>query len=615
MAASACLVLLLFIRNSIRNTDYAGTAAEEFYVEGVSFAQGIRLAPWEDEEDGRLYLFLPSCFPEGENELAVRYPDYYGTLKIDGIAYENGDIWREAGREEVHSLEIKGRFGFSRFEREMQVLRSEKLPAAFVTVEAEDDLLDIVEFKNRQYLEIGEIKILAPDGRLLCESDLDVFKVRGNLTAEFSKKPFTFAFDRPREVLGMKAAVKWNLLANATDGAYIRNKIIRDLAYECIDAYEPRGEFVELYLNGVYQGLYLLTEAVEIGENRIDISPKDNWYVEMELDFRAREDPTQIITERGQIFIIHGDGISERDRRQVKERLNDVESALYAQDGVSAISGKSLGELIDLPSFAEAWLVEELSGDHDIGITSQFAYALRKEDSLWYSGPVWDFDGIMTNVNTPMYGVPEALTGVVAMSRPEGNNNQNRWMSAMWNHPGFQAKVKEAYTEVFREKYLEILEKQIDEQVAYISRSALLDALRWHSERRDWWFTVPKSLDVPDTEDYRGFDTLAGHIDVIKDFMTRKIGFLDQLWIEGRDFYIVEVRNPAEFLDQGYNQTLFYWVEQGKELRNLPCYEKEGYRFEGYFDVDTGEAVADGTLIERDRVIEGVWVKEGGQRP
>ena len=112
----------------------------------------------------------------------------------------------------------------------------------------------------------------------------------------------------------MEPALKWNLIANATDGSYIRNKVIRDLAYESVEAYEPQGEYVEVYLNGEYQGLYLLTEAVEIAENRIEIDPENSWFIEMELDFRAREDTTQIITDRGQIFIVHSERCFDEGR-------------------------------------------------------------------------------------------------------------------------------------------------------------------------------------------------------------------------------------------------------------------------------------------------------------
>lgn len=612
MIGSACLILLLSVIISVQTTDYSDQIIDAFYLKGTAQGREVKLVPWLDETDGRYYLFLPSWFANQEIQLEICYPNYCGEVKIDGTSYDSGDVFREAGKEDIHSLKIQGLFESSCIEKEMQVLVSEELPSVFVTIEAKDEMLKVEEFENKQYLETGELEMFDRDGTLLCESDLERFKVRGNLTAMFDKKPFSFVLEQPQSLLGMEPAVKWNLLANATDGAYIRNKIIRDLAYESIDAYEPQGEFTELYLNGVYQGLYLLTEAVEIGENRIEISADDNWFVEMELDFRAREDATQIITDRGQIFIIHSEkGVSERDRKKVEDRLNDIESALFAEDGISTISGRSLEELIDLQSFAEAWLVEELSGDHDVGITSQFAYARKDEDSLWYSGPAWDFDGIMTNVNTPMYGVPESLTGTIAMTRPADNNNQNRWMSAMWNHPEFREKVKDAYRSVFRDNYLNILNDRIDKYISVIRRSSVLDTLRWHDKRMEWWFTKPAQLESPDAVDYRQYDTLDSHIAVIKDFMARKIVFLDELWIEECDFFVVEVRNPAEFLDQGYNQTLYYWVKQGSPITELPCYEEPGYRFEGYFDIETGEPVTDGTVIESDRVIEGVWIQEG----
>lgn len=145
--------------------------------------------------------------------------------------------------------------------------------------------------------------------------------------------------------------------------------------------------------------------------------------------------------------------MTEPEIEEILKRLNDIESALYAEDGVSKISGRPLQELLDLRSFAKAWLVEELSGDHDVGIASQFAYASKEEDSLWYAGPTWDFDGIMGNVNKPMYAVPEALTGMVEQSGAPDDKNQNRWLSAMWRHPEFQKLVKEEYTEVFRGVY------------------------------------------------------------------------------------------------------------------------------------------------------------------
>lgn len=607
----SCIIVFFSCFVSLKLTDYEELIMNSLTLECKADGQAIELVLWKDEEEGSYYLFLPSWFAKTDKELTLHYEDWKGTLKIDGVGIKNGDIWRDGGTEEIHKLEVYDKKEECRLSTNLQVLTSDKLPSLFVSVEAQKDLLNTEEFDKKKYIEAGVAVMMDAEGNLLWQEELNEFKVRGNLTATHDKKPFSFSFYEPREVLGMEPAIKWNLLANSTDGSYIRNKIIRDLAYDSIEAYEPEGEFAELYLNGEYQGLYLLTEAVEIGENRIEIEADDNWFVEMELDFRAQEDESQIITERGQVFIVHSElGLSKEELEVIKNRLNDVESALFAKDGISKISGKTLSELIDLESFAQAWLIEELSGDHDIGIASQFAYADKDEDSLWYSGPAWDFDGIMTNVNTPMYSVPEALTSVIWMSRPADNNNQNRWMSAMWNYPEFQEMVKEKYRSVFRDNYENELNHKVDSYVDIVRRSAVLDALRWHNERLGWWFTYPEGLDIPEDGDYSRFDTLDAHIEVIKDFMSRKLAFLDKLWIEERDFCVVEIRNPAVFLNQNYNQTLYYWVERGTAIEGLPNYEHQNFRFQGYFDVETGELVTDGVVIESDCVIEGVWTGE-----
>lgn len=592
-------------------TDYEELILGSLSLECRAGGQEVSLALWKDESDGAYYLFLPSRFATAEEGLTLCYEDWKGTLKIDDTVIQNQDKWADNGQEEIHKLEVYDKKGQCRLSTTLQVLASENIPSLFVSVEAQKDLLKIEEFENKKYIEAGSAVMIDEEGNFLWQEELSEFKVRGNLTATYEKKPFTFSFHEPREVLGMEPAMKWNLLANSTDGSYIRNKIIRDLAYESVDAYEPEGTFTELYLNGVYQGLYLLTETVEIAENRIEINSDENWFVEMELDFRAREDENQIVTKQGQIFIVHSEyGVSKEDLKVIEERLNDVESALFAEDGISTVSGKPLDELIDLDSFAEAWLIEELSGDHDVGISSQFAYADKDEDSLWYSGPAWDFDGTMTNVNTPMYSVPEALTSVVWMSRPAENKNQNRWMAAMWNYPRFQELVKEKYRSVFRDNYEKELNDKIDGYVEMIKRATVLDAFRWQEQRFTWWFTFPESIDISEEGGYERFDTLNVHVEIIKDFMARKLAFLDKLWIEEKEFCIVEVRNPAPFLNQDYNQTLYYWVEKGMAIENLPDYNHEDFCFDGYHDVESGELVMNGTVIENNRVIEGIWTKE-----
>lgn len=608
LSVGGCLVLLFLIVSYLKNMDLEEDVLSKLVFTYEGEEQTVDFPVWKDETVGKYYLFLPSWFSDKSGEFTVHYNDYVAKLKIDDEFYSNGGFFSEDGGEVEHSLKISGFTGEEALDTTLQILRSENLPSIFIEIENQDRVLNVNRQTDKRNFETGSMKLIDESGKLIHQGRVEKFKVRGNLTAVFGKKPFTFTLKNPAELLGMESAVKWNLLANATDGTYIRNKMIRDLANECIDTYEPQGELVEVYLNGAFQGLYLLTEAVEIAPNRIEIDPNKNWFIEMELEFRTREDPTRMITDRGQSFIIHSDQIvTEQEREVLLGRLNDVESALYGENGISEISGKPLEELIDLESFAKAWLVEELTGDHDTGIASQFAYTLKEEGSLLYAGPTWDFDGIMGNVNKPMYAVPESLTGVVEMIGTPEDEDQNRWLSAMWRYPKFQEVVKREYVRAFRGKYEEILENEIDRQISGIRRSAVLDAFRWHNNRLNWFFVLPEGISDQIQDSYEKYDTLDESLAIVKDFMSRKLDFLDKLWIEGREFCVVEVRNSASFLDQGYNQTLYYWVERGTAIQNLPHYENEEWQFDGYYDKDYGELISDGFVIEYHRIVEGHW--------
>ena len=612
MFASACLILLLLLTVSYLQTDH-----EKEFVEGLSFAsvldgQEIRIGLWEDGEDGSYYLFLPSCFAKKEIELSLAYEESYGKVEIDGAPYAAGDVFRDSGKEREHRIEVKGLFGSTYMDKPFKVLVSENLPVMMVTVEDREDLIRLDEFDNKKYIETGTACILDEEGRIVCSEKLDKFKIRGNLTATLDKRPFTFSFKEPIGLCGMAPAVKWNLLANATDGSYIRNKTVLELANRSIDAYEPDGEFMEVYLNGQYMGMYLLTEAVEIGENRLAIDPAYSWFLEMELDFRLEENEPFVVSERGQIFALrNAEGISAGEKSRIENMINDIESALFAQDGVSSISGKKLSQLIDMDSWAEMWLIQEISGDHDTGIASTFAYVTDKENPFLYAGPVWDFDGTMGNVNTPMFGNPAALVTSAGQSRPAGNANQNRWLSAMYRNDEFRKAVEDKYQQIFRGKLEEILDTGIELWAGRIRRSAELDGFRWHDKRLDWMFTLPKDYSVPQGTDYRRFAGLESHVNMVKDFLSEKKEFLDKLWIEQVDFCVVEVKNESQALNQDYYQTVYFWVERGTPIADLASYETiDGAHFY-YVDADTGEAVTQDTIIWEDRVLEAVWIQEG----
>lgn len=100
---------------------------------------------------------------------------------------------------------------------------------------------------------------------------------RGQSSRDFSKKSYRFKLvdkalsDTSFALLGMPKESDWILFGPFTDKSQIRNKLAYDLASQMRN-YAPRTRFCELMLNGQSEGLYILTENIKRGKDRVDIS-------------------------------------------------------------------------------------------------------------------------------------------------------------------------------------------------------------------------------------------------------------------------------------------------------------------------------------------------------
>ena len=604
---SACLMMLVILTGSYVLTDHEKVFLDNFFLESAVEGVQIELCMWENPDEGKYYLFLPAWYREKNIDLTIRYGGNGYKLFFDDVLYRNEDIWEAVRGEKIYQMRVENWLGVQCFNKPIQVLISDNLPSLFIKAEAEKFLGE--EFANKKYAEIGELLLTDRQGNVICTQELERFKIRGNLTSTFEKRPYSFTLSEPEGLCGLEAAKNWKLLANATDGSYVRNKLVFDLANGITKEYEPDGEFIELYLNGKYQGLYLLTEGVEIAPNRLEADLREDWILEMELDFRVEEDIPYVITNQGQLFVINTKNvISEEDLNFLVNFLNDIESALYSENSVSEISGRRLEELIDMDSWVDAWLIQEIAGDHDTGIASQFSY-IQDGDGRLHAGPVWDFDGTMGNVNTAMFRIPEALTTSIRNIRLEENANQNRWLSAMYQNEEFAELLQKRYAEIVSPALERICSETIDEYVDIIRRAAVLDALRWNENRLNWAFVLPETFREKENDDYHKYDTLSEQLEMVRDFLQRKKSFLDKVWVENREYCIVEVRNEAPFLNPDYNHTLYYWVEKGESFSAVPVeidYEYQ-YEFLGYSEVGSNQEIKGDMPIERNYILKSIW--------
>lgn len=118
---------------------------------------------------------------------------------------------------------------------------------------------------------------------LLTDVDAEV-KIRGNSTAEGAKKPYRIKFKSKQGMLGLNDGAKcksWVLLADYFDYSSMRNYFIYSLGKTFNNVYAPDVQHVNLYIDGYYKGVYLLTEQTQINKYRINID-EDN--VETSVD-------------------------------------------------------------------------------------------------------------------------------------------------------------------------------------------------------------------------------------------------------------------------------------------------------------------------------------------
>ncbi len=213
---------------------------------------------------------------------------------------------------------------------------------------------------------------------------------RGNSTWEYEKKPYKLKFNSSRDMFGAGNSREWVLLTNYSDLSLSRNFLAQNIAslFDSINS-TSSVQFVELYLNNEYLGVYLLCEQIEVRSNKIDISESeddvDTGYL-IELDGRKDGDYVEI---DGKYYVIKSPSMENEElsplyKEFISNYLTTCLDALKGQDY------KSVCELIDVESFSDAYIVHELFNCVDVGYASFFMYK-DKGDKL-YCGPVWDFD-------------------------------------------------------------------------------------------------------------------------------------------------------------------------------------------------------------------------------
>lgn len=230
-------------------------------VDGETAAELGTVSWWKSEVDGKYYVFMPSNTSLASIKVwfTAAGDVYCGTEKL-----ENGKT--------TEAFSGGGEFVLSVGESSYTVvfITSSKLPTMYINT-PEGGLERI--HADKSHKEKGcTMLAINEDGGVDYNSTLASMKGRGNSTWGKAKKPYNIKLDSKAELFGMEKAKSWCLIANYEDLSLLRNQIVYALGADIGMEETPDCRSVDLYINGEYMGVYLVTEKVEIDKNRVDIT-------------------------------------------------------------------------------------------------------------------------------------------------------------------------------------------------------------------------------------------------------------------------------------------------------------------------------------------------------
>ena len=222
--------------------------------------------------------------------------------------------------------------------------------------------------------------------------ETDVLKLtvrgRGNSSFKMPKYGMKLEFDEKVSLLGMPKNRDWALIANFGDKTHLRNYMMTRLSEWLGAKFTPKMQFVELYLNRKYMGLYLLAETVKVAKNRVNIAENDSSFL-FEREGSKKLDPPYVTSNGGNSFHIKSPkNLSESSKKMLLDHLNDVEHFLST---LIWNSDNHIEKWFDLDDYLLYYWVQEYSKNED-GNFSRSIFMTWEKGGTIHFGPLWDFD-------------------------------------------------------------------------------------------------------------------------------------------------------------------------------------------------------------------------------
>lgn len=217
---------------------------------------------------------------------------------------------------------------------------------------------------------------------------------RGNSSwSWYDKKPYRIKLDEKHKILGLDKAKSWVLLANYRDVTDLMNTYVFETGQWLGLPFTNHTRYVELYLNGEYRGVYQLTEQIQQGKNRVNVSDERGILLSLDVDDGPGESPYANDNFYSKVYRMPAAVKFPKDEFATANTVDSVRTEFAKLE--QAIKNKDYAQveqLLDIPSFIKYLQLQEFV--YNVELSAPRSIYLHKDgDGKWVMGPLWDFDG------------------------------------------------------------------------------------------------------------------------------------------------------------------------------------------------------------------------------
>ena len=353
-------------------------------------------------------------------------------------------------------------------------------------------------------------------------------KVRGQSSAKFPKPGYSVEVrDEKGEGLdvslfGLPPSDDWVLHGPYVDKSLIRNALAHWL-FRHAGWYSPRTKHFDLYINGVYRGVYVLIEKIKRGKYRVNVSKLKEtdiagdsltggyiWAFDktgtntggMGMDDISKEG---FKTGDGLNVIMHypkKENLQRQQEEYLKKYLTDFENLFK-----NGKNGDGYEQYVNLTSALDYVLHEEVTNNADSYWCSFFLHKPKdSKDGKVTLGPAWDFNLAMSNGSSPENGGGQQGGGMwgggfgmggggngFGSSGTSGWQIENSqkvnggsglkapiWLTGLWKRSDYQSELKKRWAELRSGVWhTKTMDAYLDSMKTYLTKAADRNFKRW----------------------------------------------------------------------------------------------------------------------------------------